>query len=148
MPTYEFRCPAGHHFEKFFRKISDASAEMPCPECGELAQRRMSAGALLFKGSGFYITDYGKDGKGARKASEAGGDATPSEKPAVAAETKSADAKAPPAAEGGKGASPPAGESGSKATGGASSSKDSSGGSGTRGGTKGSSGPGKSGTDV
>ena len=37
---------------------------MKCPECGEVAERRMSGGTgLLFKGSGFYITDYGKDGK-------------------------------------------------------------------------------------
>ncbi len=37
---------------------------MPCPTCGAEAQRKISAGGgLLFKGSGFYITDYGKDGK-------------------------------------------------------------------------------------
>jgi len=64
MPTYEYRCPAGHEFEKFYRKISDAGAEVPCPQCGMIAERMLSAGAgLVFKGSGFYITDYGKDGK-------------------------------------------------------------------------------------
>ena len=65
MPTYEFRCPAGHDFEKFYRKISDSTeAELACPECGQMATRRMSAGAgLLFKGSGFYLTDYGRSGK-------------------------------------------------------------------------------------
>ena len=65
MPTYEFRCPAGHDFEKFYRKISDSTEpELPCPECGVMAARRMSAGAgLLFKGSGFYLTDYGRSGK-------------------------------------------------------------------------------------
>jgi putative FmdB family regulatory protein len=62
MPTYEFRCPNGHEFERFYRKISDAAAELPCPECGALATRQLSAGAgLLFKGSGFYLTDYGKN---------------------------------------------------------------------------------------
>ena len=62
MPTYEFRCPNGHEFEKFYRKISDAVSELPCPECGAAAARRVSGGAgLLFKGSGFYLTDYGKD---------------------------------------------------------------------------------------
>ena len=64
MPTYDFVCPARHEFERFFRKISDAPSEMPCPECGSIAVRKVSGGAgLLFKGSGFYITDYGKDGK-------------------------------------------------------------------------------------
>ena len=64
MPTYDFVCPSRHLFERFFRKISDAPFEMPCPECGAIAVRKVSGGAgLVFKGSGFYITDYGKDGK-------------------------------------------------------------------------------------
>src|SRR5881296_2774595 len=64
MPTYEFRCPEGHEFEKFYRSISGALHELACPVCGKTAERLMSAGAgLVFKGSGFYITDYGKDGK-------------------------------------------------------------------------------------
>jgi putative FmdB family regulatory protein len=64
MPTYEFVCPNGHHFDKFYRKMSDSVSELPCPVCGEPATRQISGGAgLLFKGSGFYITDYGKDGK-------------------------------------------------------------------------------------
>ena len=64
MPTYEYRCPKGHGFEHFFRTISAAESRMKCPECGEIAERIMSGGTgLLFKGSGFYITDYGKDGK-------------------------------------------------------------------------------------
>ncbi|HEU4641675.1 MAG TPA: zinc ribbon domain-containing protein [Gemmatimonadaceae bacterium] len=69
MPTYEFVCPEGHTFDKFFRKISDSVAELPCPVCGEPAIRKISGGAgLVFKGSGFYITDYGKDGKKAQSA--------------------------------------------------------------------------------
>jgi putative FmdB family regulatory protein len=64
MPTYEFRCPTGHEFEEFYRSISGAPTEVACPTCGKKAERQMSAGgALVFKGSGFYITDYGKDGK-------------------------------------------------------------------------------------
>ena len=64
MPTYEYRCPDGHDFEQFVQKISLASSELPCPVCGKTAARRMSAGGgFVFKGSGFYITDYGKDGK-------------------------------------------------------------------------------------
>ena len=62
MPTYEFRCPDGHEFEKFYRKISDYTPELPCPVCGKPATRLVSGGAgLLFKGSGFYLTDYGKN---------------------------------------------------------------------------------------
>ncbi|MHB1094897.1 MAG: FmdB family zinc ribbon protein [Gemmatimonadaceae bacterium] len=64
MPTYEYRCANGHDFEEFFLKMSAAKSELPCPTCGLIGERRMSAGGgLLFKGSGFYITDYGKDGK-------------------------------------------------------------------------------------
>jgi len=68
MPLYEFRCPNGHDFEKFYRSIGTSSSEAECPVCGAVAQRLMSAAGLVFKGSGFYITDYGKDGKGPRKA--------------------------------------------------------------------------------
>ena len=109
MPTYEYRCPAGHDFEKFYRKISDAPAEVTCPECGAIAERRMSAGAgLLFKGSGFYITDYGKDGKGARKETAAGGDSKSGDTSAdKSGGTKSGDAK-PSAGGGESGASKPA----------------------------------------
>src|SRR6187397_589743 len=64
MPTYEYRCPNGHQFEHFFRTMSSGEKTMACPECGQIAERKVSGGSgLLFKGSGFYITDYGKDGK-------------------------------------------------------------------------------------
>jgi putative FmdB family regulatory protein len=64
VPTYEYRCPNGHEFEEFFRTISSAASELKCPTCGEIAARQLSGGGgLVFKGSGFYITDYGKDGK-------------------------------------------------------------------------------------
>jgi len=76
MPTYDYRCPNGHDFEHFYRKISDATAELACPQCGAVANRRMSAGAgLVFKGSGFYLTDYGKNAhrnRGADGASSGG----------------------------------------------------------------------------
>ena len=73
MPTYDYRCPNGHDFERFFRKISDAATELECPVCGATAARRVSGGAgLLFKGSGFYLTDYGKN------AHRKGGSDTPS----------------------------------------------------------------------
>jgi putative FmdB family regulatory protein len=66
MPTYEYRCPNGHDFEKFFRSISSAEAEsaIACPVCGAIALRQMSSAGLMFKGSGFYLTDYGKNAHG------------------------------------------------------------------------------------
>ena len=65
MPTYEYACPSGHEFE-LFQKMSD-KPRAKCPVCGKPAVRKISGGAgLHFKGSGFYITDYGKDGKGPR----------------------------------------------------------------------------------
>ena len=97
MPTYEYECPAGHQFEKL-QKMSDRP-RLKCPECGRLADRRISGGAgLVFKGSGFYITDYGKDGKGARKPE------APESKPAVEkpAETPKPEAKGGKAAGKGK----------------------------------------------
>jgi len=62
MPTYEFKCPDGSIIERVF-KMSEVPASIPAPGGGE-AVRIISGGAdLIFKGSGFYITDYGKDGK-------------------------------------------------------------------------------------
>ena len=72
MPTYDYRCPNGHDFERFYRRFSEAAAELECPVCGAVAARRVSGGAgLVFKGSGFYLTDYGKNAhrKGAADAS-------------------------------------------------------------------------------
>jgi putative FmdB family regulatory protein len=67
MPTYEYECPEGHTFEKF-QKMTDRT-RAKCPACGKAATRKISGGAgLVFRGTGFYITDYGKDGKGPRKA--------------------------------------------------------------------------------
>ena len=87
MPTYDSRCPNGHDFEHFFRKISDATAELVCPTCGAVAQRRVSGGAgLVFKGSGFYLTDYGKN------AHRKGSDGASQESKSEAAQSKS-DAK-------------------------------------------------------
>ena len=56
MPTYEYRCPRGHHFE-VFQRISE-KPEAACPQCGEPGLRQISGGAgFLLKGDGFYATD-------------------------------------------------------------------------------------------
>ena len=96
MPLYEFRCPQGHDFEKFYRSIGAAQSEENCPECGEIGARLMSAAGLVFKGSGFYITDYGKDGKKAERDAATAKESKPAEsKPA---ETASKPADPTPAA--------------------------------------------------
>ena len=60
MPTYEYRCPSGHKFE-LVQKMNEEPGAV-CPECGADSERRISGGAgLLFKGDGFYITDYRSD---------------------------------------------------------------------------------------
>ncbi len=72
MPTYEYRCPNGHEFE-VFQKMSDEPVA-PCPECGEEAERVISGGGgLLFKGEGFYITDYRSEAYKKKAAKEQGG---------------------------------------------------------------------------
>jgi putative FmdB family regulatory protein len=100
MPLYEFRCPEGHDFEKFYRSIGSAPSEEKCPECGRMAERVMSAAGLVFKGTGFYITDYGKDGKKPQTAPEkpaAKPAETSSTTPAPAAESKPAASESKPA---------------------------------------------------
>ena len=63
MPTYEFKCPAGHVFEKFYPTMND-HRRVKCPTCGKMAERQISGGSgLVFKGSGFYITDYKRAGE-------------------------------------------------------------------------------------
>jgi putative FmdB family regulatory protein len=103
MPTYEFRCPKGHDFEKFYRSMSAAPLEAPCPVCGKIAERQMSAGAgLVFKGSGFYITDYGKDGKKGATSPE-----TAAAKDSTSSSAESGAAKVESAGKGEKGAAKP-----------------------------------------
>lgn len=58
MPTYEYKCPKGHRFEKTFPRIT-SQRHAKCPVCGKRAERQISGGAgIHFKGSGFYATDY------------------------------------------------------------------------------------------
>jgi putative FmdB family regulatory protein len=82
MPTYEYKCEAcGHAFEKF-QSITAAPIKK-CPECGKSKVRRLigTGAGLLFKGSGFYITDYRGDAynKAAKADSSSGGESSGSE---------------------------------------------------------------------
>ncbi len=100
MPTYEYECKkCGNRFE-LFQSIKDAPRKR-CSLCRGSLQRLISGGAgLLFKGSGFYITDYRSDSyqKAAKKEKEAGkakpesGGASPKKGSKPAAKTGSSDA--------------------------------------------------------
>ncbi|HYW51726.1 MAG TPA: hypothetical protein VE861_14020 [Gemmatimonadaceae bacterium] len=108
MPTYEFRLPDGTIIERTF-KISEVPAEIPNPNGEGTAVRIISGGAgLLFKGSGFYLTDYGRNahrtqgdankgpgaaaasGEGKAKSESAAAPTGGGEAKATASETKSA----------------------------------------------------------
>ncbi|HTS36745.1 MAG TPA: zinc ribbon domain-containing protein [Candidatus Solibacter sp.] len=59
MPLYEYKCKkCGHRFEKI-QKFSDKPIKK-CPECGGAVEQVVSAPAVQFKGSGWYVTDYAK----------------------------------------------------------------------------------------
>ncbi|MEQ8770609.1 MAG: zinc ribbon domain-containing protein [Phycisphaerales bacterium] len=97
MPTYDYRCNAcGHEFE-LFQKMSDP-IKRTCPECKKKQLERLigTGAAVLFKGSGFYETDYRSDSykKGAdaeKKATETKpSDAKPDKKDSKKAESKPA----------------------------------------------------------
>ncbi len=70
MPTYDYECGACEHAFELFQSIT-AGIKRKCPECGRLKLRRLigPGAAVVFKGSGFYQTDYRSDSY--RKAAEA-----------------------------------------------------------------------------
>lgn len=97
MPTYEYACQkCGHEFEQF-QSMRDEPLKK-CPSCGKPALKRLVGGGagLIFKGSGFYITDYKnpkhaakKDGGGeSSKPAESKPTSTPSANPPAAASAK------------------------------------------------------------
>jgi putative FmdB family regulatory protein len=80
MPTYDYDCDScGRTFE-LFQSISEPPAET-CPNCGGAVKRRIHGGAgLIFKGSGFYLTDYKKAAPASAEGkAETGGEKTKSE---------------------------------------------------------------------
>ena len=59
MPTYDYQCTeCKHRFE--LRQGFDAETVTDCPECGKIAERKISLVPVIFKGSGWYVNDYGK----------------------------------------------------------------------------------------
>ena len=75
MPTYDYLCDACDHKFELFQSIKD-EAERRCPKCRKLKLRRLfgTGAAIMFKGSGFYTTDYRSDSykKGAKADSSSG----------------------------------------------------------------------------
>ena len=55
MPLYDYQCEAGHRYEK--RESFGSPAQQPCEKCGKPARRLLNAPPILFKGSGWYVTD-------------------------------------------------------------------------------------------
>lgn len=89
MPTYEYECDAcGHKFE-LFQSIA-ARPRKKCPSCGRHAARRLigAGGGIIFKGSGFYETDYRSESY--KKAAKAESESQPGKK-----EKSSGSAKGP-----------------------------------------------------
>ena len=94
MPTYEYKCASGHLFEKFYPRISNRR-RVRCPTCGKRAEQLISRGTgLVFKGSGFYATDYPRAGEKKEKEEKPAeskpseGEAKPAEKPAETGKPK------------------------------------------------------------
>ncbi len=90
MPTYDYRCNAcGHEFE-LFQSMSD-SVKRKCPACGKLALERLigTGAAVIFKGSGFYETDYRSDSY------KKGAEADKKSKSDTAGDKKKSDSKKP-----------------------------------------------------
>jgi putative FmdB family regulatory protein len=120
MPTYEYKCEAcGHEFEKF--QQMSAGHIKKCPVCGKLKLKRLigTGAGLIFKGSGFYITDYRTESykKGEEGAAKPTETAKPADGAKTGGETKATtDTTAKPAETGKAAEAKPAAKSESKAT--------------------------------
>lgn len=88
MPTYEYVCPKCHHAFELFQSMRDEPLKK-CPKCNKAGVKRLVGGGagLIFKGTGFYITDY-KTKKGTPHSD--GGTKPAESKPAKTAESKPA----------------------------------------------------------
>jgi putative FmdB family regulatory protein len=89
MPTYEYECRACTHRFEAFQAMSEAPLSL-CPQCGGSVRRVIGGGTgVIFKGSGFYVTDAKKKTE-AGKASEPSKAPEPSKTPAPATKKESA----------------------------------------------------------
>ena len=67
MPIYEYRCQDCNHEFELMQKFSDPAVET-CPSCAGTVQKLISRSAFHLKGSGWYVTDYARNGSGEKKA--------------------------------------------------------------------------------
>jgi putative FmdB family regulatory protein len=72
MPLYEYECDVCAHRFELIQKFSDPPPAA-CPKCGGAVTKLMSSPAIQFKGSGFYLTDYGRSGSKSDSANVKGG---------------------------------------------------------------------------
>src|SRR6266566_5221813 len=80
MPLYEYECKKCHHrFEKI-QKFSDRMVKK-CPDCGGPVEQMISAPAVQFKGSGWYVTDYAKKSSAQSSSDGSGTDSKKEDKP-------------------------------------------------------------------
>lgn len=78
MPLYEYRCKqCGHQFEKI--QSFSAPEEKECPQCHGAVERLLSAPAIQFKGSGWYVSDYAKKGSSMKASADGSKDGAKSE---------------------------------------------------------------------
>ena len=90
LPTYVYDCPeCEHRFE--LRQSFQAESTAPCPLCETKSQRVILSVPVVFKGSGFYVNDYGKKGSTSKPASETTEDKTSSDKATNKDDNKSTD---------------------------------------------------------
>jgi putative FmdB family regulatory protein len=80
VPLYEYQCGRCGRFE-VIRKFSDAALTV-CPTCGQEVQKLLSAPAIQFKGTGWYITDYARKSSGGDAGKDGGSKSSPSTKEA------------------------------------------------------------------
>ncbi|MGD0016387.1 MAG: FmdB family zinc ribbon protein [Verrucomicrobiia bacterium] len=93
MPTYEYECQKCEHRFEVFQSIKD-KPKRTCPKCRGRLKRLMGMGAgLLFKGSGFYITDHRKPGYREAASKESGAVTTASSKNSTVAAPSTASKK-------------------------------------------------------
>ena len=99
MPLYEYLCKkCGHVFEKIV-KFSDRPIKK-CPECGGVVEQTISAPAVQFTGSGWYVTEYAKKSQSSSSSSEGGKDSKESKDSKDSKESKKDEKKSDSSKEG------------------------------------------------